>query len=549
MVAAMCALTLLMAHHTTFFHGFSRVQGSKDDTRLINYILEYSYLAATHERHEIWNPPLFYPERNVAARTDLLFTAAPLYWPWRAAGLAPHAAYQAWLLTCTATTFFAFFALLALGLRLPSLPAACGAALYAGGAPRTLFIANGQLMLSAFMLLSLLALVLALRGPAAPPARGRRAWLGRLGLYLVFTLGASAQVYCSFYLAYFYLLGLCLALAVALARRPWRRHLLGHLRRDWPALLAAVALAALSLAPMAAHYLEIARQQTGPSYGHSYQSVRWAVPSLLAWFNLGPTSVAHRWLGLAEWFPLMVYEVTVGLGWTSLLVAAVGIARGRSRAGLILGLVALLMVLLCSDLGWGLSPWKLVHQLVPAARAIRVVSRVSLLVHVAVAAGLALYLTWALRSARRWHAALALALAAICLVEQVRYHSAFDAARVRRLEQRIAARVDPGAQSFVYVVLDPQYEERPLVMEKQHVDAMWASLHVGVPTLNGFTGISPPTYPLVAVQRDTEGYLGVLTGTMMWAMQKGLLLHQVQPVVLRGRATNQIEYEASPGSK
>src|SRR4051794_21035649 len=68
------AVGLLMAHHPMILSGLAGMQTDRGDTRLINYILEHSYLwlrsAPGHE--QFWSPPFYYPAPNVAAYSDVL---------------------------------------------------------------------------------------------------------------------------------------------------------------------------------------------------------------------------------------------------------------------------------------------------------------------------------------------------------------------------------------------------------------------------------------------------------------------------------------------
>jgi len=62
------------------------------DVRLINYFLEWSYTflrGAVPPGASIWSPPFFYPEPNVLAYSDTMFSALPFYIPARWLGASP----------------------------------------------------------------------------------------------------------------------------------------------------------------------------------------------------------------------------------------------------------------------------------------------------------------------------------------------------------------------------------------------------------------------------------------------------------------------------
>ena len=79
-------LGVVMAHYPMIFSRFQRIQGGLADTRLIHYLLEHGYRWVRREptHLEFWNPPFFFPIKNVAAYSDVLLTVGPIYWLARA---------------------------------------------------------------------------------------------------------------------------------------------------------------------------------------------------------------------------------------------------------------------------------------------------------------------------------------------------------------------------------------------------------------------------------------------------------------------------------
>ena len=74
-----------------------------------------------------------------------------------------------------------------------------------------------------------------------------------------------------------------------------------------------------------------------------------------------------------------------------------------------------------------------------------------------------------------------------CLAEQAKHHSGFDKEWNRAVIRELAARIDPTAcDAFFYSAVGPAFT--PL---KYSIDAMWAALASGVPTINGFTSFRP----------------------------------------------------------
>jgi hypothetical protein len=163
--------------------------------------------------------------------------------------------------------------------------------------------------------------------------------------------------------------------------------------------------------------------------------------------------------------------------------------------------------------------WRFVADLVPAARALRAVSRGLVLGLIPASLGLAYYFDQAV--ARPKQMAAACALGFVCLLEQGVTSPSFDKSARRAATTELARRVDRRCVTFYYSSHDayePWYQ--------QQIDAMWAQLETGVPSINGYSGASPPGWgPLE--QSNVNGAmdidrLGAALG--QWAAR-----HRLQP--------------------
>ena len=129
---------IFMAHHPMILSGFRRVQVDVGDSRLINYFLEHNYrwYRGDPNHKEFWNPPFFYPARNIAAFSDTMLGIAPLYAAFRAAGLAPDTSFQFWMVTLSILNYAVMLHFLRRRLRMSLIAASAGAFLFAFGSPR-----------------------------------------------------------------------------------------------------------------------------------------------------------------------------------------------------------------------------------------------------------------------------------------------------------------------------------------------------------------------------------------------------------------------------
>jgi hypothetical protein len=128
------------------------------------------------------------------------------------------------------------------------------------------------------------------------------------------------------------------------------------------------------------------------------------------------------------------------------------------------------------------SLWLAYSKIIPGAVAIRAVGRVVLVILVPAALGLAALVEFLDR--RRW-ALLSWLVILICLAEQGVKIPSFDAAANRATINNLASRIDRTRTAFYYHPDDGQ------AFYLHHLDAMWASLAAGVPTINGYSGHAP----------------------------------------------------------
>ena len=128
------------------------------------------------------------------------------------------------------------------------------------------------------------------------------------------------------------------------------------------------------------------------------------------------------------------------------------------------------------------SLWLAVSPYIPGSGAVRIPSRVVLVLLVPAALGLAFFIERLDRG--RWGAT-AWSLAMICLVEQTGTTETFDRDASRRRITEVVHQVDRRAEAFYY---------RPGGRDFYyhiHLDAMWAAMETGVPTINGISGCFP----------------------------------------------------------
>jgi len=314
-----------MAHHPTLFSGFRRIQTDLRDTRLNHYLLEHGYLWVCRipEHRSFWNLPIFYPVSNTAAYSDILLGVGPVYWLWRAGGASPDLAFAGWMISISALNYAAALALFRKCLGFAWLPSASAAFVVAFGAPRVNQMSHQQLLPCFFVLMTLSALARLFRGN---PQRLRE----RGVLWLLAVLGGVLQFYSGFYLAWFLMLGIGLAVAVAILMPPCRAAFLEVVQRDLWIILTAALVGVLLLLPLLNHYRPVARYRAS----HQYLSIYYAFnPRLSSWLHVGGSHWLWGWTAGREPFRSLSFppEHWLGFGYITPLACAAGLFFCRGR--------------------------------------------------------------------------------------------------------------------------------------------------------------------------------------------------------------------------
>lgn len=549
LIAVLFALLGLgMVFHVQIRSGLALAQPDFFDPRLIQFTLERNHrfwFTTQPVGDHFWSPPFFYPEPLAGALTDSMIGLQPFYSPWRWLGADIETAYQLATMGLLVACFAAAHLLFRRGLGFGPLPAAVAAFLFAFALPRSAQLSHAQLFAHYGTPLALLGL---LRAFAPELSAVRR----RAGVTLFFA-ALFWQLLGSFYLAWFLALtvaaGALVAAVVPRFRRPaWQRFRVARGRWLLAGAVASIG-AALFLYPYAA-----ARERLPPGAVENFAD---ALPRAQSFLFGGWGSWETRALGLADWWRIreitIPWEQALSPGLFTLALALWGFWQRRKSplAGFAAATVGFTLLLLMRWPG-GATLWPMVERLLPGADAIRVPARAGLLLLLPVGLGVA----WALESLGRYRwRRLALALAVVLVVaEQSQTQASYPKGAPTARAQALAAALPEGCSAFVYTALAPLDRVN---LGFDQLDAMFASLESGVPTLNGYSGYTPGGWwervgpvllgvaapealPELARElvragappgrlcwlRVALGAQGVQGGTVMWTEPEGALGHR-----------------------
>jgi hypothetical protein len=497
---------LLIAFRVPILSGFDLGFGDRADGIIEISILEHwrNVLAGA----STWNAPLyFHPHGGTLGYNDGYLLHGLLYSAWRA-GFDPFRADTLTAATLASIGFGACWLLVARVLRWGGGMATLIALLFT--LSNNLYVQAGHAQIRSLALLPVLAalVVLAFRAEAA----GRQGRARALAVAACAVIGLWLAT--AFYFAWFTLFfSLVLLLCWVWQARLLNRAGLALVARHRTTLAVSAGAFLIAALPFLIVYLPKLRETGGHGFKISY------LPHLTDVVNVGTDNLVWGWLvaglrgawslvgGNAEaafggehrsGFPLLLLALAVAGAWPLLRSGERTFARA---------------FVLAVTIGWAVtlrigpvSPWILVHYLVPGASGVRVVLRYQLFLALPLllVAGMA----WRHRlagliGARPGVAATALVL---LLAEQISFAPVAElsrAAQVAALETLPPP--PPGCRAFYLVTArpgEPVYKAPALdALYPHNVDAMYLAERWRVPTLNGYSTFNPPDWDFADAKR------------------------------------------------
>ena len=480
-----CTAGLTILFWPMFFSGFTRLQDNPGDTLLNHYILEHTWTCITRTNYtgDFWNPPFFYPARNVLAYSETLIGVAPVYWFFRLIFAETHA-YQAWIITMAGGTYICTVWALR-RMEISHLAAATASFLFSFGMIRSNQVGHQQLLCQLF---------------TAPAIAFLWSYLqhGKTINLLGLTGCATMQILACIYLGWFTAFAMALfSIMVLIFDKNSRATVLDHLRNN-PVASSLIACAAITcLIPIITMYLIANTTSPRPLSECILYAPRWSSwlappPGWIAWPAM--SRFTHLQHGMETWlfFGFMPYILSL----VSIISIVFSLKKSPSTGRLLiicaLGLFVFLAVI---SLVWkGYTIWAIIYSVVPGAKAIRVVARIWTVAFfffvVAGAAGYDRYIHRLIASTW-WRRAVGLAVLAISMVEQVRVNlPSFVAEPFYREANRLAEQLEGSQTAYIRPPITSQTN-----IETAHICAMWAGLKANVRVINGYSGRIPADYP------------------------------------------------------
>lgn len=477
----LCVVGLLVVFHTQIFSGLQLMQPDQVDPRLVTYTLErnHQWFGGDRPDEGFWDPPFFHPWHRVGTHTESLLGLQPWFSMWRIGGLSPQSSYQLCAMTLLVLCHWSAWAMLRHGFQFTSLPAAAGAFIFAFGLPRSSQLGHVQLFAHYGTPLVVLGLALVFRDAQRGTVRRWPIWLC--------TASGVLQLLGSVYLTWFLLLAMALALPAALLIKHERDLLWRAVAARWRTWIVATSACTAVALPILVPYLQASQRLPGSSY----ETIQALLPRVQSLVFPGFASWESRWLRLQDLdlFRDLPYrwEHAMSPGFLTLALALVGLAVVSRRPGVrVMSVTAVVLLGFTLVLPEGFSLWRVGYALVPGAPAIRGVVRISLLLLMLLAIGVAAAVTSMVR--HRWHRVLIPLALAVIVLESTQTTTAFEkSSSVQRVS--VIAGFFPGTCD---VLLFSRQHPNPRTLAVDQLDAMWAGLRLNRPTANGYSGHQPP---------------------------------------------------------
>ncbi|WP_135466413.1 hypothetical protein [Crenalkalicoccus roseus] len=497
---AACALCVGLFFRGQIADGFTLLNGDRHDGVIALSIMEH--WANVLRGRAAWDTThYFHPVPATLGYNDGYLAFGLLFAGFRALGADPFLAGELVNMALRAIGFLGFHLAARRVLGLSFGWALLGAALFT--LSNNLAIRASNVQLFSVSLVPLLA-VLA-HGALTALLRGRQGvlLLWGAGFLAWHALMLMTGYYMAWYAAF---LGAALLLAwLAVAGAERRRRLLAALRGALPALGALGALALLLNLPFLRLYLPKARETGMHDYagmvaqytlspldlihvGERNLLWGWLVRALNAAFRPDMPFWSEQMTGLP---PLLLLAFAAALAWLWRGGAAEDDRTAFLRA---LAIATLATWALALRIG-GASPWWLVYEFVPGARAARVVARYQVFLVVPV---IALALAFLAARARRWPGPALGLLAALLVAEQLNAYAPRFLDRPLELARLRSVPPAPAECRAFFVTAartESRFGEEVDNIYNHNTEAMLIAEVLGLPTINGISTFNPPLWP------------------------------------------------------
>ncbi len=466
---------------------FRGIPGDLGDARFNSVVLEHFYLWAKGANERLWDPGFFYPYKDVLGFSDNHFGSAPVYAVFRFLGFDRMDAFQGWFVVGHISTLLATYISFRI-LGFSNTAAAFGALVFAFSLNVLAKTGHAQLTYRFGTPLAFSMFWLMLRD-ARPE---------KLGWVAIWT---SWQFLCSIYLGLFLFMILSAVfiayIVLAQPKQVWTTiHNFRNLTlRQWTFLALQIVGSAVILLSVLLKYAEV---KTLYDFGRNYGDISQMLPRIQSYFMADSSSIWRDFSHSIGEYITYRHEHQMFFGGFALLLCALALLHWRKAAweeNLFRVAIGASAIVFVSTLAVGSthSVFQLLL-LIPGFDSIRAVTRISLVLVLLVAIVAAIGIEGLIRP--KWIPTkfAVLLLASLSLVETNSFspHSTPKSEWKARAEQLRTTLPNPFPEGGILWATSTPFDHFAALYTE--LDAMIVAQDLGVPTLNGYSGNSPPGY-------------------------------------------------------
>ena len=478
--------------------GFTLLFSDRFDGLIVTAIMEHWFNVLRGQ--EAWNTTrYFFPASDTLGYNEAFLGFGLLYTPFRLAGLDMLLSGELVNVCVKAIGFVSFYLLSRVSAGVSRTFSALGAVLFTLGYATYEQAFHVQLLSVAFAPLLMLLLE---RHVVCLPGRSVAAALWGCAAAVLLNVWLLTSFYMAWFTTFLIAVGVLLTVGFSLVAG-WRPPVGFTARRLWPSALALM-MFVVGAIPLLSLYLP-KQSETG---GHAWAETLGFLPGLLDIVNIGPDNLLFGWLdgalnhALRPGFPVLD-EHTVGVPpvlLTLFALSLIGLHR-RGRLVLLSSLSCLVVWALALHVGTA-SLWHAVYDVVPGAKAVRVVSRIQIVLLVPIILAV---ITFLASRPRRLPTPVLIVICAVLVLEQIDTVAMTALDRPAEVGRLLSIPAPPSTCRVFYATTRRPgpvlYSDAMDATYSANVDAMLLAERFGVPTINGMASFVPSGWSLGAIDR------------------------------------------------
>ncbi len=464
-------ITLIFAHYPIILSGFKYIQTDPGDTRFNNYILEHIHLSIKNHFKNFFSPIFFFPNKNNLFYSDPQIFYYPFYGIFRFLGFEYDTSFQLFMLLSTALNFTLSFYLFQIIDKTKPFFNSFGAFFFSSANMRISQIGHQQLLPNFYILLSFISFFLIYKNYK------ENSKIAKIFI-LIFLFSIILQLwsgYYNFYSLFLYVLFLIFFLFLFK-----RREILEFIKKYYIFLILSFIFFIILIFP----YYKATKKILKETGKWKIKEVYTLLPQIKSYFFMGEENLIYGKIKLFK-PPPASHEQRMGLGFITTILFLISIYSLRKEFLIKLNIfIILVFFLLTFYIPPKFTIWKIVYEILPGANALRAITRLNLILLLPISFILLTFL-------KKIKEKFSILLCLIIILEQVNKSHYYDKFSIRKEVDAIAEIAKKNKLPFYY---------SPLFCSnyfwKYQIDAMWASLLSGIPTINGYSGKYPKNWQL-----------------------------------------------------